>query len=777
MSVSGVVSGMDWDSMIDEIITNAAKPAQVKVNKKTNLTNKKSLFEEMKVTMNSLQSSLSPLKLPSTYKAKTIDIERIDSNSSYKGVLTATVNADAEVNVWDVTVKQLASAQVNRSKQITASSLASTLSGVTGSTLYINAGGQNIGVEVKSSDTLESLKSRINTTLKTLDNPIHVTASVVDNKLILKSDYTGLGAFTASETINYSSNGVNTLTGFSVSDATRENVKISNGSTTYKYGTDYEIVNGNEIRWKKYDQSNEVALGDTVTVKYTMAAGDKYEKEGTYVTSEAEISGFDMIDNGTLASRLKITDGTNNYTYGKDFTITNNKVVWLEEEESYTNEPDSYTVSYSKDVELTSSISGKKVNPTTTLASECTVHIPISAKFTFTGENNSSATHVQKINTGVDFSGEASVQKEQLTPSYQTSTTPSFRDSFEKEQLENEINRLKTENKMYKEKIKNIEALASKDKKFKRKVICASLLTQKNYEIASLKAKLAELNELREKVRELDVLKAQIRQISSKKFSLKMFKRKEEEIRLLKKRVIELESINRRYQQEIKLLKSNRQSFKERLDNNNINNINNDNNNNINNDNNNNINNDSNNNEVFEKQKEKKWVKGEIIHNSEELKMLTKKINKLNKKKITFNLLYKASAYSDKASLFHQKCDKAQNSLVLIETDKGKRFGGFTSLSWGGNCIKKKDENAFVFSLDKMKTYDSIKGEDAIGCYPEYGPVFFGCQIRIYDNAFTRGGTTFKKGLNYKTEEDYERTGGDRMFNIKDIEVYEVIPQ
>ena len=362
MSVSGVVSGMDWDSMIDEIITNAAKPAQVKVARKTNLTNKKSLFEEMKVTMNSLQSSLSPLKLPSTYKAKTIDIERLDSTKSYKGVLTATVNADAEVNVWDVEVKQLASAQTNRSKQITASNLNSTLSGVTGSTMYINAGGQKIGVEVKSSDTLESLKSRINTTLKTLDNPIHVTASVVDNKLILKSDYTGLGAFTANETINYSSNGVNTITGFSVSDDTRENVKITNGSTTYTYGTDYVIVNGNEIRWKKYDQSKEVALDDTVTVKYNMAAGDKYEKNGTYGTNEADISRLSMIDNGTLSSRLKITDDNNvTYTYGKDFTLdSSGKVVWLEESEATTNEPDSYTVNYNKTVQDSTSASGTK---------------------------------------------------------------------------------------------------------------------------------------------------------------------------------------------------------------------------------------------------------------------------------------------------------------------------------------------------------------------------------------------------------------------------------
>ena len=124
---------------------------------------------------------------------------------------------------------------------------------------------------------------------------------------------------------------------------------------------------------------------------------------------------------------------------------------------------------------------------------------------------------------------------------------------------------------------------------------------------------------------------------------------------------------------------------------------------------------------------------------------------------------------------FHQKCDRAESSLVLVETDKGKRFGGYTSTNWRGDCIDKKDEKAFVFSLDKMETYDIIEGEDAIGCYPKFGPIFMGCQIRIYDNAFKQGGTTYEKGTNYETEEDYELTGGDRTFGVKEIEVYEVI--
>ena len=166
-------------------------------------------------------------------------------------------------------------------------------------------------------------------------------------------------------------------------------------------------------------------------------------------------------------------------------------------------------------------------------------------------------------------------------------------------------------------------------------------------------------------------------------------------------------------------------------------------------------------------------VKGDIIQNTQELELLTRKISKRNRR-IILNLLYKATIDSDKAEVFHEKCDDAESSLVLIKSGNGKRFGGYTSCNWKGNSIEKKDENAFVFSLDKMKTYDNIPGEDAIGCYPKYGPIFLGCQIRIFDEFFTNGGTTFEKGLNYKTEEDYELSGGLKKYDVKEIEVYSV---
>ena len=167
-------------------------------------------------------------------------------------------------------------------------------------------------------------------------------------------------------------------------------------------------------------------------------------------------------------------------------------------------------------------------------------------------------------------------------------------------------------------------------------------------------------------------------------------------------------------------------------------------------------------------------IRGDIIENAKELELLARKICDKKYKKISLNLIYKAIIDSDKAEVFHKKCNEANNTLVLVKSGNNKRFGGYTTCNWQGNSIEKKDDNAFVFSLDKMKIYKVIKGEDAIACYPKYGPIFLGCQIRIYDQFFKNGGTTFEKGLNYETEEDYELSGGLKKFDVKDLEVYSV---
>ena len=310
--------------------------------------------------------------------------------------------------------------------------------------------------------------------------------------------------------------------------------------------------------------------------------------------------------------------------------------------------------------------------------------------------------------------------------------------------------------------------------RLKQQVTQMNLMKQQLVELPTLRAKVAELSTVKNQLGELNNLKSQVSQINLLKSQINELiemKANNNDSDNLRKTIFDLEKKKLEYEYELKKLKddqSRSQLLQDMKKEKNIIEF-----------------SKTGSSKVksggmeskqllFEDKAEQICVKGEIIHNAEELELLTRKINKLNQR-ITLNLLYKATADSDKAAIFHEKCDDARCTLVLVETDKGRRFGGYTTCSWSGDCIDKKDEEAFVFSLDKMNIYENIPGEDAIGCYPKFGPIFLGCQIRIYDNAFTKGGTTYEKGLNYNTEEDYELTGGDREFNVKEIEVYEVI--
>jgi hypothetical protein len=163
-----------------------------------------------------------------------------------------------------------------------------------------------------------------------------------------------------------------------------------------------------------------------------------------------------------------------------------------------------------------------------------------------------------------------------------------------------------------------------------------------------------------------------------------------------------------------------------------------------------------------------------IIKKYSDINNVVNRIQNKIKKGAKFKIVYKATELGDKATVFHQKCDNLLMSLVLIETKKGVRFGGFTTKSWEGNCLQKIDNDAFVFSIDKNKIYDIVTNEPAVGCYPKFGPVFFGCQIRIYDNFFEKKSTTCLRRLNYKTNQDYELNNGEQNFIVKDIEVYDI---
>ena len=160
-----------------------------------------------------------------------------------------------------------------------------------------------------------------------------------------------------------------------------------------------------------------------------------------------------------------------------------------------------------------------------------------------------------------------------------------------------------------------------------------------------------------------------------------------------------------------------------------------------------------------------------IFQNREDLQLIE---NKINKGPLNYALLFRATEDGDSAKIFHDKCDNALNTLIVIRTNEGKRFGGYTTQSWEGNNIYKKDEEAFVFSLNKNKIYPVNEDKNAIWCFRNWGPIFEGYQIDIKDNFFNQLNKTGLKGIGFKTEEDFELNDGQENFIINELEIYQV---
>ena len=332
--------------------------------------------------------------------------------------------------------------------------------------------------------------------------------------------------------------------------------------------------------------------------------------------------------------------------------------------------------------------------------------------------------------------------------------------NFKIKELTNLINSYKNQISSALQNTDELESLRAENQMIKQQLDELNRLKKEAEEARYIKSQLTELEPLRKKAAEVEVIKTQLLELNDLKMKLaelsgvqdqlNEMKRLKEEINKLSNMDNNLDEINNlkmQIMQAEKLMKKEGEMQKQEI---------------------------KSETHIKTQTTKKSIIKGDIIHNLQELEMITRKINKSNSK-IILNLIYKATYDSDSAEAFHQKCDHAESSLVLIESDKGKRFGGFTTQNWRGDGEEKKDENAFVFSLDKMKAYDVIEDEVAIGCYSKFGHILLGCQIIIYDNAFKNGGTTFEKGLNFSTEEDYELTDGDRAFGVREIEVYEVI--
>ena len=172
------------------------------------------------------------------------------------------------------------------------------------------------------------------------------------------------------------------------------------------------------------------------------------------------------------------------------------------------------------------------------------------------------------------------------------------------------------------------------------------------------------------------------------------------------------------------------------------------------------------------------------MNKKEEIELLTKKLTSkgfIQNRNVIFNLLYRAFRDGDDPKIYHNKCDGKINTICLIQTIKGCKFGGYTeAMIKSNNCNDDKDPNSFVFSLNKLKIYENMKKEkDAVCHSPGWGPIFRSDAFAVMNKNFfsyNKHTVVTRYQSNFGTMDiDYQINNGDQYFSIKELEVFQII--
>ena len=198
---------------------------------------------------------------------------------------------------------------------------------------------------------------------------------------------------------------------------------------------------------------------------------------------------------------------------------------------------------------------------------------------------------------------------------------------------------------------------------------------------------------------------------------------------------------------------------------------------------------------------------------------LNPNINNTKSSSFKFKFLYKASDNNFTSDSFHKFCDNYSSTIIIIKSNYGNIFGGYTSIKWqspstmdeNGNFVNLSvtlfDDKSFLFTIrdinDKSNdnenrvNYPKLHLPESVLCGSitlcrDLGPTFGQCDIQIvkkcndnrqyfqnYTSKFSYKhngnicGAPKKKNLSLQTNNDH-KTKSPYFFTVVDYEVYQV---
>ena len=184
--------------------------------------------------------------------------------------------------------------------------------------------------------------------------------------------------------------------------------------------------------------------------------------------------------------------------------------------------------------------------------------------------------------------------------------------------------------------------------------------------------------------------------------------------------------------------------------------------------------------EIEQKEKEKEKFNSKLMNTEEQINLIKNVFSNRGQDIKRLQLLFSSSKDGDSKDSVHNKIDGKENILLIVETKKGRKFGGYSKIGFDSSNAHKNDDQAFLFSFDKLKIYNNInKGGWAIYCNEDELPWFYSkygkYNIHLKNNFLSKVGYTTKKGDCFNTTEDYELNGGEEEFIVKELEYFQII--
>ena len=172
---------------------------------------------------------------------------------------------------------------------------------------------------------------------------------------------------------------------------------------------------------------------------------------------------------------------------------------------------------------------------------------------------------------------------------------------------------------------------------------------------------------------------------------------------------------------------------------------------------------------------------GTSILKDEEKKLISEWIHP--NKILKFNLLYSNTRDSDDSNTFHYYCDGVSPTVTVILDTSGRKFGGYSTQSWGQSPVGSNYSRAvgsFIFNLSNKSKHDLSDqlNYQAVYRHNSYGPWFGGGpDIRIASSCRSNSSSSCNKST-YNTG-NYNVIGGSgsTSFQVSYYEVYHVISE